>query len=526
MSHQALRANQIGEDIGTNMMIAPRELELKVDLNESDVDRLRDELDESTVGNKGGHKKLRTVYFDTPAHDLRAAGLSLRLRRENGNWLQTVKADQKVAGGLSNPLELECTVKVEEPDLTKIADKKIRRAVQRATKGAALRPVFETVVQRTTRMTAADGSQIEVAIDEGEVRAGAERRELREAELELKSGSAQGLLLAAEKLLKGHQLRMGERSKAERGYQLAVGEKGISTEPQKGSTPHLSRKETCAEAFSAILAATTQQIVANRKVVLETDDPQGAHQLRVGLRRLRSALRALRPLVDTSSLKAFDRSARDIGRCVGTLRDADVLISGIHAPMESAASDKDGFSELYELLVQDRVVKRDEVRVVLEGRDWTRLQLYLSIWPHMLEEIDGLEQSIVKHARKALRKAWKKASTYGSELDRASPERRHELRKALKKLRYMAEFFTPLFDKSQTAKFVKRLKTMQHVLGYLNDVRMAPRLEAVRERHHGDMEAAKVAAYIIGRHDAEAQHVWSQADKAWKALAASPRFWA
>jgi triphosphatase len=508
-------------------MIAPRELELKVELNESDVDRLRDELDESTVGGKGAYKKLRTVYFDTPSHDLHAAGLSLRLRRENGHWLQTVKADQKVAGDLSNPIELECTVKVEKPDLTKIADKKIRRAVQRVTKGGALRPVFETVLQRTTRITAANGSEIEVAIDEGEVRAGAERRELREAELELKSGSAEGLLLVAEKLLKGHQLRIGERSKAERGYQLAVGEKGISAEPQKGRAPHLiTRKETCAEAFSAILAATTQQIIANRKMVLETDDPEGPHQLRVGLRRLRSALRALRPLVDTPSLKVFDHSARNIGRCVGTLRDADVLISGIHAPMESAASDKNGFLELYELLVQDRLAKRDEVRAVLDGTDWTRLQLYLTIWPHTLEGTDGLGQSIVKHARKALRKAWKKASTYGSELDRASPERRHELRKALKRLRYMAEFFTPLFDKSKTAKFVKRLKAIQHVLGYLNDVRMAPRLEAVRERHHGDMEAAKVAAYIVGRHEAEAQHVWSQAGKAWKALAASPRFWA
>ena len=507
-------------------MIAPRELELKVELNKSDIDRLRDELDESTVDGKGGHKKLRTVYFDTRAHDLHAAGLSLRLRRENGNWLQTVKADQKVAGGLSNPIELECKVKVEEPDLTKITDKKIRRAVQRAAKGAALGPVFETVVQRTTRMTTADGSQIEVAIDEGEVRAGAERTKLREAELELKSGSAEGLLLAAEKLLKGHQLRIGERSKAERGYQLAVGEKGINAESQKASAPHLTRKETCAEAFSAILAATTQQIVGNRKVVLETDDPEGAHQLRVGLRRLRSALRALRPLVDTSSLRVFDHSVRDVGRIVGTLRDADVLISGIYAPMESAASDKNGFSELYELLVQDRVAKRDEVRAVLDGTDWTRLQLYLTIWPHTLEETDRLEQSIVKHARKALRKAWKKASTCGSELDQASPERRHELRKALKKLRYMAEFFTPLFDKSQTAKFIKRLKAMQHVLGYLNDVRMAPRLEAVRERHQGDMEAAKVAAYIVGRHEAEAQHLWSQAGKPWKALAASPRFWA
>jgi triphosphatase len=100
------------------------------------------------------------------------------------------------------------------------------------------------------------------------------------------------------------------------------------------------------------------------------------------------------------------------------------------------------------------------------------------------------------------------------------------MRKALKKLRYLAEFFSPLFDKAETAQFIKQLKTLQHVLGYLNDVRMMRQLEVVRERQHGDMEAAKAAAYITGRHEAEARHVWHGAGKAWKALAASPRFWA
>jgi triphosphatase len=211
---------------------------------------------------------------------------------------------------------------------------------------------------------------------------------------------------------------------------------------------------------------------------------------------------------------------------VGTLRDADVLISGIHAPMESAVFERNGFSELYDLLVQDRVAKRDDVRAVLDGPEWTRLRLYLTIWPHMLEEIDGLELSIVKHARKVLRKAWKQTSTFGRELDRVDAERRHEMRKALKKLRYLAEFFSPLFDKAAAAEFIKQLKTLQNVLGYVNDVRMARRLEAIRERQHGDVEAAKAAAYIMGRHEAEARHVWHSAGKAWKALAAAPRFWA
>ena len=66
-----------------------RELELKVELSKSDVQRLGSELpvDDLSVG-PAKTKKLRTVYFDTPKHDLHAAGISLRLRRQNSGWLQ------------------------------------------------------------------------------------------------------------------------------------------------------------------------------------------------------------------------------------------------------------------------------------------------------------------------------------------------------------------------------------------------------------------------------------------------------
>jgi CYTH domain/Sulfatase len=139
-------------------------------------------------------KKIRSIYFDTAEHDLHGAGISLRLRRQNGGWLQTVKADQHVDGGISNPIELEAPVDREEPDPTKIADKKIKRAVQRAATGKTLKPVFETVVQRTTRTIKAQGSDIELVVDEGEVRAGdqmdAARGETRNA---IKSATSLGL---------------------------------------------------------------------------------------------------------------------------------------------------------------------------------------------------------------------------------------------------------------------------------------------------------------------------------------------
>ena len=67
---------------------------------------------------------------------MHAAGISLRLRRQDGSWLQTVKVDQHIEGGVSNPIELVALVDEERPEIRKIADKKVRYAVQRAVSGA------------------------------------------------------------------------------------------------------------------------------------------------------------------------------------------------------------------------------------------------------------------------------------------------------------------------------------------------------------------------------------------------------
>ena len=502
-----------------------RELELKVELSKSDVERLGGELpvDELGIGSPR-RKKLRSVYFDTPEHDLHAAGISLRLRRQNGGWLQTVRADQHVDGGVSNLVELEALLEREEPDLGKIADKKIKRVVQKAAKGTTLKPVFETIVQRTTRTIKAQGSEIQLAVDDGEVRAGDKAREVHEGELELKAGDAEGLLLAAEKLLDGPELKLSSRSKAKRGYLLAL-QKGTSAEPEKARAVRIDRKDTCAKAFAAILQSAVRQILVNREAVLETDDPNGAHQLRIGLRRLRSALRALRPLADRSSLRAFERCARDMGRCVGTLRDADVLISGIHAPVEAASSDKAGFAELLETLARERERRRDEVRAALRGSSWTRLQLYLSLWPRTLAENPKLDKRVSGHAGMVLGKAWKKAAKLGRNLEKLDAEHCHEMRKVLKTLRYQAEFFAPLFGKRHTERFIERLKALQDVFGYINDVRMAPKLVELQKQSDAGIDAARAASYAVGHHEAQAAHVWRSAGDAWNDLKHARRFW-
>jgi inorganic triphosphatase YgiF len=504
-----------------------RELELKVELSSSAIERLAGELPKTDLSiGPASTEKLRTIYFDTPAHGLHEAGLSLRLRSQDGGWLQTVKADQHVAGGLSNPVELEALLATDRPDVAKIADKKIKRSLEKALKGACLRPVFETVVERTKRKIKVEESEVELVVDAGEVRTPEARAELNEAELELKAGSAEGLLLAAESVLAGHEFKFGTRSKAERGYRLALEKRGSSAEPEKSRPVRIRRKADSATAFAAILGSASRQILVNRTAVLETDDPHATHQLRIGLRRLRSALYALRPFVNSPSLKSFEHHTRELAASVGALRDADVLISAIEAPVEAKASDKSGFAELNAALLRHRRARREELRAALQGPAWTRFQLYLALWPLTLQDNARLARPIAKVAPKVLRKVWKKCAKLAAAIDELDGEERHQMRKALKKLRYQAEFFAPLFADKKTEAFVRQLKALQDVFGYVNDVRMAPRLIEIERRHGASgSDAARAAGYTLGHHEAEARHVWHDAAPAWRKLERVSRYW-
>jgi len=114
------------------------ELEL-LKLSKPDVWRLGGEppISDLSVG-PATTRKLRIVYFDTSKYDPYAAGISLR--RQNGGWQQTVKADQRVADTVWNSVEVEALLAGEEPDLTKITNKKIKRVIQKAVQGTHCMP--------------------------------------------------------------------------------------------------------------------------------------------------------------------------------------------------------------------------------------------------------------------------------------------------------------------------------------------------------------------------------------------------
>jgi triphosphatase len=507
--------------------IAGRELELKFELSHDALQRLDAQpmLREWTVGNPS-IRTLRSIYFDTPDHRLRAGGIALRVRSDGETWVQTVKSDTQLHNGVSHPRELETALSAPEPDLSAVSDGKLRRKLARLTNGSALEPVFETVVKRTARLLHTDAADFELALDEGLVRAGSTEKPLCEAELELKSGTANGLLETASKLFGHEPVRLAERSKADQGYDLATGRSKDAPSPVRAETVELAEGATCREALALFVQSATQQIIANRCVVLATDDPEGAHQLRIGLRRLRSALRAFQPLIDTPSTREMDQHARALARVVGELRDADVFIKDIYGSVTGLLKGHPGLQPLKEALSAHRLAKRDAARAALNDKHWSALQLYLALWPRTIEEVESLARPVAKFADQALNAAWKKVGKMGKRVVELEGEKRHKMRKSLKELRYSVEYFSSLYRPADVKPFLQQLKKLQDVFGYVNDTATAGQLEKVSEEHcRESRECQRAAGFIVGWHTAEAAHCWTRAENGWKRLAKTGCFW-
>ena len=504
------------------------ELELKVELSREQLQRMRwhPALGDLAAG-EPVTRTLRSIYFDTPDHRLRALGISLRLRSDGESWLQTVKAGTAVHNGVSNPIETEVAVEQPEPDLGRIGNRKVRRKVEKAVEKSILEPVFETVVKRTTRQLHSGDGELELALDEGTVRAGGAEDALCEAELELKSGAPECLLQTAAKLF--------ARSRTPRREQQG------RARLQFGAGPD---QRTRARRAATRRAATTRPgshlrrgVRPDRAVGVRPDRRQPARRAGDGgpgrcppaaHRPQAAAQRAQRlpPLHDTAALRELEGHAQALARTVGELRDADVLIEHIYAPVAGMIRSDPGLPLLRDALFAHRTKVRERVRAALGGQQWSVLQLYLALWPRTIEGSEALAGPVRKFARSALKKRWKKVADSGERLDDLTVEQRHRMRKALKTLRYATEFFASLYPEESTRRFIKETRSLQEVFGYLNDVVAAERLGAICHDGCADSrEAQRAAGYILGWHNAQAAHAWKDAHKGWLKLEGLPQFW-
>lgn len=513
-----------------------REFELKITLDEAQMRRLRSRSAVRALARgPATTRTLLSIYFDTPDQALRQAGIAFRTRKIGRRWVQTVKARGHIVAGVSNHVEIETPVRGSEPSIDAISDEPLRRAVREAVGDQDLSPVIETSIRRTARhLSPPTGGLVELCLDEGELRAGGRVATIREAEIELANGDPSEVFAVAERIFAGEVLRYSAETKAALGYRLLAGEDPAPPlKPTLARAPRLEPKMTVEAAMQAILRSCFEQIAGNLPVAIQTEDPEGPHQLRVGLRRLRSALTVFRPLMAQEPASALAGEAKRLAASAGALRDMDVLIGDVVVPAARAtgAEDDPGFQRLIGALTARRDAVKADVAASLAAEAAQRLPLTLGAFtegrgwldPNDIGQSARLVRPVRKFAADRLQHRWSKVDKWGRRIDDLTTPERHEMRKELKKLRYAADFFGAVFPGKRVKKFLNQLKQLQDVFGHLNDAAMAEsELPPVAE---GDAAAAFAAGRVIGWCEANAEIAWRDARVSWKALRTTPAFW-
>jgi triphosphatase len=438
----------------------PDEVELKLEVSSEGLDAL-------THGIFGGEPRIArqvSTYFDTPKHDLHNAGFSLRVRRIGRVRVQTVKANGVEAAGLFARPEWERKIRTNQP----VLDDLDPVGAVLGKKADGLAGLFATDVERQIWDLAEGDAMIEVALDRGEIVADDRRTPLCEVELEQKAGSPAALFALARRIDAVSPVRLGVLSKCERGYRLLGQAQGAF----KAEPILLERGMTAAVAFQHIAQACLRQFRLNEAVLLEQRNTEALHQARVALRRLRSAFSIHRAMLDDDRFDHLSQELRWLATQLGEARNLDALLERAQpGPVRDAI--EQARSHAYDAV--EAVLRSDRERhLMIDLIEWIALGDWLT-----QPDIQALrDQPARRFAARALDRFRRKIKDNGRNLADLDDEERHRVRKAAKKLRYAAEFFTSLYDrkgeKRPRKRFIAALEDLQDHLGALNDFAIAP----------------------------------------------------
>ncbi len=490
------------------MGTANEEIELKFLCEPADLDALlaaAEGVDDSAAD-------LSATYFDTPERRLRELGAGLRIRQEPKGRLQTLKA----GAGLRRQ-EDETPVEGDLPDPEHAA----LRELIGPEEVARLEPLFTVKVHRRKRLLSRDDAQVELAVDQGEVRAGRRKTTICEVELELKAGAPAALFALARELFEVAPLYLSFETKADQGFALADGGRSAKRHDQ----PDLKRGMSAAAAFQAIARSALAQIAANGLILRGADSPEALHQLRVAARRLRSAMTTFKPLIADDRREPLKDELKWLAGACDEARNLDVFIDETYRPAAQGAAAIHGLADLGQALETARGSAHAHARGAVASTRFRALLLELYAWIETGAWLDALEEgggTAEDFAAKALSRRRRKLEKKGADLMELSDEARHQARIQAKKLRYGAEAFRPLLKDKTARRLIKKTKKLQEALGALNDAVSA---EALLTGLALEGAALYAAGHLAGELQARRADHLKAAERAWAALSKTDDAW-
>ena len=380
--------------------------------------------------------------------------------------------------------------------------------------------MFSVAVERRRFDLGLGESRIEAALDVGVIEAGKRSAPIRELELELKRGRLADLFGLAKTIAETAPLRLGLRTKAEQGFAAA---RGRPARPVKATPSPIVEGMSVADAFQAIARSCLAHLLANEALFREARDPEAVHQMRVALRRLRAALSLFRDVVADDETAAIKTGLRELAAVLGEARDLDVFIRKTIAPARARDPDDAALAALARSYAERREAAYDAALETVASGRLGRIVLDTLAWieagPWLRK--DGKaerEAPVERFAADELRRRAKRIRKRGRHLAELAPDERHRVRIAVKKLRYAAEFFAPLYEGKGRAKRTRRFRDalgeLQDRLGDLNDIAVA----ATMAETAGD-GAAPAARLLAAEQEAHFDEHLAAAAKAYKAFA-------
>jgi len=449
------------------------ETELKLRISPEHFKQLKQlPLLKTLATSKISTRKIHNIYFDTPSLILHQHAMALRLRRVGKQWLQTLKGGGGVKAGLHQRNEWESEVSSKALDLGVLESCVEKKLFRQVSQGVS--PIFETNFARTVCMVLFNGTEIELSLDCGEIRAGESCRPISELELELKSGEPLQLFKFALALLDLIPLELEHTSKAEYGYQLYTSTKPVV---KKANFPDLSKFNNVATALQCMIGSCLLHLQSNISGAIQKLDEEYLHQVRVSLRLLRVVLSMLETFCPEEELSQLHVQVAELCVEFGQLREWDVFVT---QTLKSALPDLTDPNALILQLVSETMRGEHHAAVEnkLKSQDYQRFLLSFGAWMHgdYWRELNSINLSLKEFAKQFLENRYRQLNKRGKHLSRSDPSQLHKLRIACKKLRYSVEIFSTLFRHAKTKHYLSTLTGLQDTLGNLNDFAVAYRL--------------------------------------------------
>lgn len=471
---------------------------------------------------------LDSVYFDTIRHDLRARGFSLRLRKVGRRFRQTLKTAGKA--GYFERAEYETDLPEGRPNLTEVPDAAVRAQLEDISPDE-LKPIFTTHVRRSRKLyQAEEGTAVEIALDEGEVRDDEHAAPLSEIELELKEGPPETLFKMARELSGVIPVRLQTQSKPEIGYSLR--DQGKEAWRSAGKIK-LDGDMTVEASLDAIIEYCASHVLNNDVCARERMHIEGVHQVRVGLRRLRSGLQLLKKVLPAKQYRWIDGEAKVFAQAYGPAREFDVFREEILPSAAARMSEVGDFAALDEAAARLQDQAYEMVRDALTSSRFTTFMIELMRWRKTRswrnQTVNArsalLFSPITELSTPILAKRYKSALRKGRGFADLPLEKRHDVRIQIKKLHYATNFFSSLYQPKRRKVFVKRLGALQDDLGHLNDVvTLSEVLGRILERTDTP-QSCVAAGCLIGWYEHEIAREDQHLVQGWAAFERATPFW-